>query len=499
MLLTAKGGGIIAAGRIFAYGTRFVLAFLLARGLGAEQYGLYTLALSTATLVAGIAVLGMGQALVRYVAIMFSKRDEEGLWGALQVGIGFSTLASVLLATALFALAYPFANLVFKEPSLAPLLQVFSLFIPFFTLGQVVGGATRGFKKMEYSTFANSFVQLIFRLILTAILFVLGISAMQAVLIFGLSSVVVAVLLLYFLNKEFSLRRPLNTARRDIRDIISFSIPLWLSNLLRMFRGNIQNILLGTFASVTAVGVFTIVGNVNRIGSMSFITISAKPIIAELYSRGEMKQLGKYYRTTSRWAVTFNIPIILSLVLFRKEILSIFGQSYIDGSTALVLLALAQLYQVGTGICGTIIDMTGYSRLKLLNSIVQLVVVLGLNLLLIPQLGLLGAAIAALVGVTITNSLRLFQVWFLFRLIPYDRSFIKPILATLVATIISIGLSRWLSNPTGFIFVIIQVAILVAVYGATLRLLGLPPEEQAVVSRVQARVKALLPLRGGAA
>jgi O-antigen/teichoic acid export membrane protein len=126
------------------------------------------------------------------------------------------------------------------------------------------------------------------------------------------------------------------------------------------------------------------------------------------------------------------------------------------------------------------------------------VVVLGLNLLLIPQLGLLGAAIASLVGVTITNSLRLFQVWFLFRLIPYDRSFIKPILATLVATIISIGLSRWLSNPTGFIFVIIQVAILVAVYGATLRLLGLPPEEQAVVSRVQARVKASLPLPGRA-
>ncbi len=492
LLQAAKGGAIIAAGRLFAYGARFVLAFLLARGLGAEQYGLYTLALSTATLVAGIAMLGMGQALVRYVAILSSRRDEEGLWGALQVGVGFSTLASVVLATGLFALAYPIATNIFHEPGLAPLLQLFSAFIPFMTLSLVLGGATRGFKKMEYSTIANTFVQLIFRLVLTAMLFVLGFGAIQAVIIFGVSNLIATVLLLIFLNKEFSLKRPLRKARRDIREITSFSAPLWITNVLRRFRSSIQTLLLGSFASVTAVGVFSIVSNVSIVGGMSFITTSTKPIIAEVHARGDMKQLGGLYRTTSRWAVTLNLPIILALILFREEILSIFGQTYLDGAAALVLLALSQLVHVGTGICGTIIDMTGHSKLRLLNSSVQLVVVIGLNLLLIPRWGLIGAAIAALVGVTITNSLRLFQVWFLFRLIPYDRSFVKPILAAVAATAAGLVAGRWLPGTESVIVTIVSgVAIVFMVYFGLLILLRLPPEERTVFERLQRRVKIL--------
>lgn len=44
----AKGSGIMTIGKLYEYVGRFVIAFLLARVLGADQFGLYSLALSAA-------------------------------------------------------------------------------------------------------------------------------------------------------------------------------------------------------------------------------------------------------------------------------------------------------------------------------------------------------------------------------------------------------------------------------------------------------------------
>ena len=50
----AKGGGITLASKMFTNVIRLVTAFLLARLLGAEQYGMYQLSLNVITLVAGV-------------------------------------------------------------------------------------------------------------------------------------------------------------------------------------------------------------------------------------------------------------------------------------------------------------------------------------------------------------------------------------------------------------------------------------------------------------
>ena len=49
MVLAAKGGGMVFAGRLFVWGSRFGMAVLLARLLGADQYGLYNITLPAAT------------------------------------------------------------------------------------------------------------------------------------------------------------------------------------------------------------------------------------------------------------------------------------------------------------------------------------------------------------------------------------------------------------------------------------------------------------------
>lgn len=498
ILTVAKGGGIAFTGIIFRFGSRFVIGILLARLLGAEQLGLYNLALTAATVSAGLALLGLASAMVRYVSFFASRRDTAGLWGALQIGLALPAIVSVLAGVGLFALAGPIAERLFHEPRLTSLLRLASLIVPFLTLSDIIAAATRGFKKMQYTVVAQNVSQPIIRLILIVVLAIIGLNVARALAAFGLAVVIVFVLLLYFLNKLFSLKRPLRTARRDIREMLSFSLPVYLSDLISTFGANVQTVLLGTLNTVTSVGIFAAVTQVNLIGGMfhrSIVTASM-PIVSEIYSQGERDQMGRFYQTMTKWTFTVNLPLFLILLLFPAPILSIFGGSFVGGVTALVVLAWRNLVNVGTGICGVLLDMSGNTSLKLVNSIVTVALTLGLNILLIPRWGLVGAATASLAAAIIVNLLRLLEVFLLFRLLPYNLSFLKPVAAGLVTLVAAWGVHQLFLTEVNLVHTAINVVILFTVYAGMILLLGLSQEDRTVLARLRQRAGTMLSRSG---
>jgi O-antigen/teichoic acid export membrane protein len=266
MLQTALGGSFLAAGTLFEYGSRFVIAFFLARLLGAEQYGVYNLAISAALLIASLSTFGLDSAMVRYIAMQAGNEDEAGVWGTLQVGAGISFVISIVASIGLYLLAGPIAIGIFDEPQLATFLRLFSLFIPFSTLSSVLVDAARGFRRMDYSALAENVVLFVSRMAMLGILAISGLDAIKAVIAFGLSDLAVVLSLIYLLHKEFSFKRPLSQARRDFRDILTFSLPFWMSGLLTKFRKNIQTLLLGTLNTATSVGIFSIASKINLVG-----------------------------------------------------------------------------------------------------------------------------------------------------------------------------------------------------------------------------------------
>jgi O-antigen/teichoic acid export membrane protein len=288
IFFVAKGGGITFAGKMFLSAIRFVAAVLLARLLGAEQFGMYSLALSAANIAVGLAVFGLDTALVRYIAVLSSRQDEKGVWGALQIGVGTAMLLSVITGTFLYAFSFSIAQQLFDEPRLAPLLQLVSVIVPILALTEVLAGANRGFKRMEYPVIARYVSQPIIRLILIIGLAFVGFNTTHAIITFGLADLAASFILLYFLNKEFGLKRSLHTARRDIRAIFSFSLPVGLSEMMVKFHNNIQTLLLGTLHTMVGVGIFTVASQITVVSGQfsSSINTSAKPIIAELHDRG---------------------------------------------------------------------------------------------------------------------------------------------------------------------------------------------------------------------
>lgn len=497
MLATAKGGSFLAAGTMFEYVSRFGIAFLLARLLGAEQYGMYTLAISAATIIASLSMLGLDSTMVRYIAIQARKKDEEAVWGTIQIGIGFSLIVSVLISIGLYLSAESISVHIFHEPALTSFLQLFCFFIPFSTASGVLVDVARGFKRMDYSALGENFILFLARLILLGVLAIINLNAYTAIIAFGVSDVVVTFSLVYLLNKEFSFKRPLRQSQHNYREIFTFAFPFWFATILRKFRGNFQTLLLGSLSTIAGAGIFSIVDKVTLIGHLVYASViaSVKPILAELQDQENWKQMGDLYTTTTRWAFICNLPIFLIMLLYPKPILAVFGASFIDGATALTIIAFGELVNAATGICGSIIDMTGRNKLKFINSLISTVIIVGGNVLLIPRWGLMGTAVASFFAISLINLLRVVQVWILYRLQPYDATFIKPILAAAVATAIVLSLGRWLPVGINLFYAIIHILVLCATFVGVLLLLGLEPEERTVLVRVSHRVSSLLSSR----
>jgi O-antigen/teichoic acid export membrane protein len=276
--------------------------------------------------------------------------------------------------------------------------------------------------------------------------------------------------------------------------MLRFALPIYLTSLIGIFGANIKTVLLGALNTVTSVGIFAAASQINTVGQLfhgSIVTASA-PIVSELYDQGEREQMGRFYQTVTKWTFTMNLPLFLIVLLFPVPILSIFGKSFVSGASALTVLAWANLVNTGTGICGSVLEMTGNTSLKLINSIVTFALTLGLNALLIPHWGLMGAATASLAASATINLLRLFEVFVLFRLLPYNVSFVKPVTAGIVALAVALAIRQSFPTEVNLVYTAMNVTILLAVYVSAILLLGLSEEDRTVLARVGRRVSAML-------
>lgn len=494
MTAVAKGGGVIFTGKLFLDAVRFVTAFILARLLGAKEYGMYSLALSATNIGVGMALLGLDAALIRYVAVMMGRKDDESVWGTIQVGISVAMLLSVVSGTVLFGFAYPIAEKAFHKATLAPLLQLAAVLIPVLTLSEVLASITKGFKRMDYPVIAQFVFQPIFRLIMIVVLALSGFNPFMAIVTFGLADLGASVLMIYYLNRIYPLKRPLSPAKRDLKGLLVFSLPVWMSGLMVQFQSNLQALVLGTMGSITGVGLFSIASQITAVSGhfTSSINVSSKPIVAQLHDQKDMTQLGKLYQTANKWAVMVQLPIFLVMVIYPTALLSIFGHSYVEGATALIVLAVADLLNVGTGMGGVILDMTGYTRLKLINSILRLVIYLGADLLLIPRWGLIGAAVAVVIGEGAVNFLRLIQVYMLFKLLPFNMGFIKPVVASAAAASGALLLGIWLPAGKNLINSALGATLLILIYTGVTYMLGFSKEEAFMLDGLKTRIRKFL-------
>jgi O-antigen/teichoic acid export membrane protein len=493
VVAVAKGAGFLAGGRAFSSGIRLVTAVILARLLGAEDYGLYILMVSIAFAVASVASLGLDLAMERHVAVASRRGDRDGATGSLQVGI-LGTLVPALLAAAVLAgLADVIAHDIMDEPGLEPLLHLAAVLSVLICMSTLMVSVIIGCKRIDQAAFADHVVQPISRLVFILLLALVGMTSYLAGIALALSYVVAIGVLLSLVNRRIPLAGLVRPARRDVAEIFAFAFPAWYSGVLRIVRTRIQPLLLGAVGSAVNVGVFSVVTSASALGRLAMLSINGalRPTLAELHDAGDAREVGRLYATTTRWTLAVSLPVFVFMVLVPESLLGLFGPSFQTGATALVIAASAEVVNAGTGMCGPIIAMSGRNKLKVVNATVWMVVSLGANVVMIPLWGVIGAALAILVSTTMINVLRVVELWILMRILPWDRHIWKTLAATAGAAGAGALAVAALPSELGVVGLVAVALAIGLVFVATLAALGFEPDDRLVLDELARRGRRL--------
>jgi len=281
---------------------------------------------------------------------------------------------------------------------------------------------------------------------------------------------------------------------------MAFSLPLLVDSVLTYAMGQTEILVAGRILTTGAVAVYSVAVRTSLLCViiLSSFSVIFAPFIADLFHRQELEQLERLFKTVTKWAFSLGLPACLVFVFFARPLLGLFGQEFAEGAKALGILAIGQLVNLATGPVGVMIIQSGRPKLNLLNSAIFVVVDLGLSLVLIPRLGIVGAAVAGAASMLGINLLRLAEVYFLMHMHPYKRSFVGPLASALVSVacgsgLVLVGLPAW----GGAGWVVIACAAL-AVYAILVARFGLDAEDRRLVALASQRLRSRRGARGQA-
>ncbi|MBI5961162.1 MAG: flippase [Chloroflexi bacterium] len=391
-MVRATSGAIVL--RLMRTGISFLFNLVLARLLGADGVGVYFLAYTVTTMATVIGRIGLGDALIRFTAVHSAQQEWEKVAGLYRQSIQVALSLSLLVTGIVFVSATWIADIVFSEPDLTVPLRVMSLSIIPWSLLHLHAQLLLGLERVRDSLLVHGIgVPAINIPILIVLALALGIPG--AALSFLLSTLLVLVLGIWLWRRACPQLRSVK-GHYDTRSLMRTSIPLFWMEFTITVVGMMDTLLLGMLSDSSSVGIYNAV---KRVALLTSVILTANnlvvaPKFSKIYAQEGVKPLGKLARDSARLVTLIAFPCLLLFSIIPGAILSVFGTEFRAGSTALTVLAAGQFVNAATGSVGYLLIMTGYEKLMRNNAILSSAVNIVLLILLIPGMGVLGAAIA---------------------------------------------------------------------------------------------------------
>ena len=191
------------------------------------------------------------------------------------------------------------------------------------------------------------------------------------------------------------------------REIFSFTIPLLSSDLVYTAMNTSDVVLLGHYGGATDVAAFRVVmpaAMLNQLVMSSFALLFT-PLAARMFARGDEEGINRLYWQTAIWIAVLSFPIFaLTFSLAHPVTTTLFGERYADSATYLALVSFAYYFNAALGFNGLTLKVFGRLRYIVSINVFVALVNLGVNFLLIPRYGPLGAAIGPRARSSFTTS-----------------------------------------------------------------------------------------------
>lgn len=456
-----KNSLFLVGSRLFERIIAFVLPLYIARSLGRVSLGEYSLVTSLLTIFATFAYFGQNILLPREVA----KHREE----AAKYLVNASLIC--LVAAALFSGAMALLGQIMGyDPGILAALLVAALALFPDTLSTVAEAVLVGLERMDYIGVVRVIVNVI-RVVISVAMLKMGYGLWSIFAAYGLAQVVLLLAYWRFVARYQPMGAN-NLDRAMSKEIVgTSSIFLGISLFGVTFR-NIDVILLERIRSLDEVGVYSAPDKL-----MSMISVTAPgffrsifPVLAKAFATSQEK-----FASFSVAAIKFVVVVIIAAALVvtalaDRIVLLVYDREFASSIIVLQLLAWQQVPSLVASVMAWVMISGNLERASLRISAVKAGVNLLLNLALIPPLGAVGAAIAAIATQVAAVIMRLMDIrQRLFRFDPLP-VFGKPALSAALAASLFLALRA--------INIYLALAAMLLLYGLSLFLWGVVSQDE---------------------
>ena len=468
---------------------RYLFTTLLARWVGVELIGIYSISNAITRIMEVVGKMGLDQGALRAISREPNKQKKQIIILS-SLKIGFITGILVMIVQILSAefLAYN----IFKQSELLIMaISIHAISLPFYILINISAAATQAYKLLKYKILVSEFQNPVILLIIMILCYYFYNIESTILVPIVFTSIIGLFSINIFLKKVSGVNLKLMSKGFIDTELISYSLPIMFMTILGTILHWTDVIMLGLFSDANTVGLYhpaARTAGIIRIILLSFTGIYG-PIMAEMYAKNEVTSMNSIFKLVTRWIITFSLPFSILILLYPKKIMLIFGSEFVSGYSILVILVIAAMIQAIFGVGGTTLTMTRYPKINLINTFIACSLNIVLNIIFIPIYKGQGAALSTLITLASIALIRIFQNWILLKLLPFNLKIFKPLLAGLVAFGVGVFIKSFIVSFHTIITLLFAGIIIFAAFFIILWLLKFDEDDYNLLKGIRILIK----------
>ncbi len=477
----ARGVKAVFIARLADILANAALVVILARYLlSPDEYGLLYYALSVFGVVTVLGTVGIPASTARYIA-EFDEQSPEQVPHVIRTGLRYLVGLSLVVGLTI-SIANDWLAALLNDPGLAPLLALGAVFILARGLRNYLTNVFQGLNRVTWSAVVNA-TQAVGRVIFAVAFILLGFGVVGALAGFIVGFAVAIALGGMVLYAKFYRHYAIGDRDPDLtRRLLEYSVPLTATRSAGVIDKRVDTLLVGFLLNATAVGYYTVAKQIAEVCATPATSLgfTISPAFGEQKAADHIERAARLYEQALEYVLLLYVPAVVGIFLLANPIIQyIFGADYLGAVPVLQVLSVFVLATAVVKITSDGLDFLGRARDRAIAKSVMAAANFGLNLLLIPILGVVGAAVATLFTYSLYT---LATVYIISRELPLRFRGVGKALGGVTAVSLVMGGSVTLLIPyiSGVVSLLGVVAVGLTIWGIGVAGSGLLDVRQAV-------------------
>lgn len=474
----ARTGGFVFLGSIVGAAANFALAAIVGNGLGPAGTGTFFAVVGAFVVASNILELGADTGLIRSLPRHMALGRSREVKPTLFVAIVPVLVLGVLTGTFFWVAADPLASLLGSatdQPERADAFRSLAPFVLMSSMLAVLLGGTRGLGGVAPVVLVQNVGVPLFRLAVVGVLVGVGAEVVPVLQWWAVSLPAAVLIVAFVLRGQW--RRAMSEAAlagvpaeprpaREIgREFWRFSAPRAVAAAIEISLEWVDVLMVALLLSPREAGIYAVVTRIVRVGQLveHAARVTVSPLVSSMAATSDTTRINVLYEGVTRALVAVALPFYLTVFVFAPSALSIFGPGFDEGATALRIATVGMGLALSAGALQSVILMAGQGSWQLRNKAAALFTTVILLLVLVPAMGIEGAALAWVFGIAVDTAKAAMQAR---RLGVRLKS--PETLRLLVAAVVLIGGSGILvsSLVPGLFGLFVHLALAATTYGA---------------------------------